>query len=1664
MDENETSKYDTQDYYFPNSLIRPNNKRHDIFINYGRVSSVLIQSDIGQPVLNQNNHFNDDQLSAKHPTLPISSTALQVDYPFKDRVMAENLANIEKARYFVNYITRMRGAMLSKIPCNHLKPLKRLIEGVEEEGCIIKLAVKTRPTETVKNYILDYTKLISANIENYNSEYVGGCLAVLNDDRYNKTVCFPSVNEDDNNIYKYGNGIEIDIGSGIYEVQSTKIRDTGYCGIRSQDNKCHMMRFQGENYSNTINTIETVDEKPTSIAVSPYIEGESLIATDSGTVHIWNVGKGLEGVILNKATRFHCNDKWRQVQYGACPQEIVLADKTVVQIYDRRTKCDESFDLFTLPNKRLLNNERITVTSKHPSNPYQYLLATDYSLLLLDQRFPNHSVLYWDHLLDSSPGLISVYKDQYNTDNSLVLLSSHYPPETTCFRFQQSDTKPATSTQTPFRLSKISDICNYEIPMLNTYCILSKKRLETSLSGISALSGADSNSILTLQLDCHGELYHQVYSTTNNNNNDPTCSAGPGFNTSNFNQEAQLHCKLWMSSLERHVGQVCEENNLLEVTTIDYSNRYHEVLETGVSSESCVLCKPGNIRTNYGNNNIEELCDTCQLSPTTSHSLLTAHQQDKFASIDSDDGLKIFNEQIPPYDKLPHSTARSQILIKLWHEPEPDLSSLLFQADKDLKKYKDTYEKAKRKLIKKSETRRKYYTTLKKKGHDINKIYFEYKNNPKLLDRYMKSLIAGYDEGCQLDGSFITDTATYITDATSMVSKVSKPDANRTLLARESQNLSLLQMLQSSSSGTHSHTDQLSVHSGNSSTHTLSKSHGRRSRGNSISSQTITNHPSSPTNSEKSLNCSADGFKKPQATALKKKKSVTPDDKVTKSKKSELAEADNKSKKRKRKREEGGHDSDDLSSSSVTSDGDDLSETNSDSTGKTTSSKRSKKKKVTSSANKRRKKQNLDTESNLADLSSVEEKSTLNEKPYDAKKKSSKRESTKNTKKEKGKGDGEDEDSSDGSSQTDSAASQKASCSELDTEIDDEYTFHSDSSLRSNHQVKSKRKSTGRLLGSTETKTLKRKSVVRMISDSSSEKEKNMLSPQQSDSSRNISAPATKSNGKKNKHQKGRKKAKNVNNDSAVETDLTSDGDNQTTISSHLAKAHRDPDAVTVQKNNDSSYYDSESNESTCSKGRKRAKKKRGKSQGRALDSGCSTSSAHLTEALDKSTVDDFQTLDKTISQLSNSLNQSENYNSDASLFSTQPSVQSDVNSDSTTAQEPGASKKKKKKKKKKKNKSCLDSSQDSNRENSDDNDFSNTNSPNTRATFGSKTSTSKTEGKKSKARGERGKSHKKSKKLNGDNESLNDSDSVSFQNEVQYNTDLLDSDCNSFCEFEFESPKRLDSGQVKEEPEDYQSDLDSSLDHSRLSVDSVLCGEDDDKSSVHLSVSHNIDNMSDVSGNSRSVKEETTPQKEGPSLKIETDKESVKDLKYEVESINETEFDSNCLKRELEDNVESDISESKQENSMVHTENVPPSPNSVSSDVVHIANVCNHSIPISPASTLFSPISHISPLDGSDIGLENPNSNHKRNLFNTVNKENIKDSVKVSAVEQLDEDFKHNSINSPINQACDAFECNSPSKFKFFKPEITSTQLNTTILVKSSKKKKKKNNFVIGF
>ena len=76
---------------------------------------------------------------------------------------------------------------------------------------------------------------------------------------------------------------------------------------------------------------------------------------------------------------------------------------------------------------------------RHPKNEHHYVVATDQSLVILDDRFLQHPVLKWRHHNEDPVQFINVVSDVLcECDDTVLVISGSNHQQTHCFQYSGS--------------------------------------------------------------------------------------------------------------------------------------------------------------------------------------------------------------------------------------------------------------------------------------------------------------------------------------------------------------------------------------------------------------------------------------------------------------------------------------------------------------------------------------------------------------------------------------------------------------------------------------------------------------------------------------------------------------------------------------------------------------------------------------------------------------------------------------------------------------------------------------------------------------------------------------------------------------------------------------------------------------------------------------------------------------------------------------------------------------------------------------------------------------------------------------------------------------------------------------------------------------------------
>ena len=92
--------------------------------------------------------------------------------------------------------------------------------------------------------------------------------------------------------------------------------------------------------------------------------------------------------------------------------------------------------LLSLPSSQFNNYERFSAIQRDPQNTHHYLVATDQSLVILDDRFVQSPVLKWHHHLRTPAQFLQVVHNLFpDCDDGVIVISGSRHYESHCYQY-----------------------------------------------------------------------------------------------------------------------------------------------------------------------------------------------------------------------------------------------------------------------------------------------------------------------------------------------------------------------------------------------------------------------------------------------------------------------------------------------------------------------------------------------------------------------------------------------------------------------------------------------------------------------------------------------------------------------------------------------------------------------------------------------------------------------------------------------------------------------------------------------------------------------------------------------------------------------------------------------------------------------------------------------------------------------------------------------------------------------------------------------------------------------------------------------------------------------------------------------------------------------------
>ncbi|XP_044129055.1 TATA box-binding protein-associated factor RNA polymerase I subunit C [Bufo gargarizans] len=251
----------------------------------------------------------------------------------------------------------------------------------------------------------------------------------------------------------------------------------------------------------------------TCINASPHIAGEFCVCTESGTLYLWSVESGLQLVRQDPNTLFFRDDpNWRWSDFTSHPRVLTFADRTGVQLADIRVPNSQGQELFRIGQESSCRRGERVILPRclRETNPAYCLVSTQFSLYIMDDRFPLVPLARWDHMLEAPPTYISIIPGVVTDHCNKILLGTQHSQETLMVQYSGGSSSSCQLHLPAVCLPRISDSLNYLDPLLPHQHDTVLQRLQFPLAGLAAASlGRAEDHLLVFQLTAAGDLFVQ---------------------------------------------------------------------------------------------------------------------------------------------------------------------------------------------------------------------------------------------------------------------------------------------------------------------------------------------------------------------------------------------------------------------------------------------------------------------------------------------------------------------------------------------------------------------------------------------------------------------------------------------------------------------------------------------------------------------------------------------------------------------------------------------------------------------------------------------------------------------------------------------------------------------------------------------------------------------------------------------------------------------------------------------------------------------------------------------------------------------------------------------------------------------------------------------------
>ncbi|KAM8960979.1 TATA box-binding protein-associated factor RNA polymerase I subunit C [Pelodytes ibericus] len=302
-----------------------------------------------------------------------------------------------------------------------------------------------------------------------------------------------------------------DLGARVLQVStgSPSTSKEVWVGVRSSYHLGSWI-FSPQTSPRAVQTVST-QTPSTCVNVSPHLPGELCICTESGTLYMWNMDTGLQHVRQDTETLFfHDDSKWRWSDFTSHPRVLTYADRTGIQKADTRVPRLQGMDMFRIGKEASCQRGERVILPRclRETQPEHYLVTTQFSVYILDERFPLVPLLKWDHMLGAPPTFVQVIPSRETDRSNKILLSCPRSQETVLLQFTGGTTSTFQLLMPALSLMRLNDSLRHFPPLLPHHQDFATQRLACPLAGLAAAQH-DQGSMVVFQLTEGGDLFTQ---------------------------------------------------------------------------------------------------------------------------------------------------------------------------------------------------------------------------------------------------------------------------------------------------------------------------------------------------------------------------------------------------------------------------------------------------------------------------------------------------------------------------------------------------------------------------------------------------------------------------------------------------------------------------------------------------------------------------------------------------------------------------------------------------------------------------------------------------------------------------------------------------------------------------------------------------------------------------------------------------------------------------------------------------------------------------------------------------------------------------------------------------------------------------------------------------